>query len=53
MRRGRGSDSYNHLLGRGYEILMRPVMRDYFRHFRLAPVKCVVNVFRIWEKWML
>ena len=47
MRRGRGSDSYNHLLGRGYEILMRPVMRDYFRHFRLAPVKCVVNVFRI------
>ena len=26
---------------------MGPVMRDYFRHFRLAPVQCAVNVFRI------
>ena len=26
---------------------MRPVMRDYLRHFRLAPIQCAVNVFRI------
>ena len=23
------------------------VMRDYLRHFRLAPIQCAVNVFRI------
>ena len=26
---------------------MRPVMRDYLRHFRLAPVQCAINVLRI------
>ena len=26
---------------------MEPVMRDYLRHFRLDPVQCAVNVFRI------
>ena len=26
---------------------MRPVVRDYLRHFRLAPVECTVNMFRI------
>ena len=31
----------------GMRLPMRPVMRDYLRHFRLAPVQCVVNVFRI------
>ena len=31
----------------GMRIPMGPVMRDYFRHFRLAPVQCAVNVFRI------
>ena len=31
----------------GMRIPMGPVMRDYFRHFRLAPIQCVVNVFRI------
>ena len=31
----------------GMRIPMRLVMRDYLRHFRLAPVQCVVNVFRI------
>ena len=28
-------------------IPMCPVMRDYLRHFRLAPIQCAVNVFRI------
>ena len=28
-------------------IPMEPVMRDYLRHFRLDPVQCAVNVFRI------
>ena len=45
--RGRGSDSYNCLLGRGMRILMGLMMRDYLRHFRLAPIQCAVNVFRI------
>ena len=31
----------------GMRIPMRPVMRDYLRHFRLAPIQCAVNVFRI------
>ena len=31
----------------GIRIPMRPVMRDYLRHFRLAPIQCAVNVFRI------
>ena len=31
----------------GMRILMRSVMRDYLRHFRLAPTQCAVNVFRI------
>ena len=26
---------------------MGPVMRDYLRHFRLAPIQCAINVFRI------
>ena len=34
-------------LERGMRIPMWPVMRDYLRHFRLAPIQCVVNVFRI------
>ena len=32
---------------RGMRIPMGPMMRDYLRHFRLAPTQCVVNVFRI------
>ena len=31
----------------GMRIPMGPMMRDYFRHFRLAPTQCAVNVFRI------
>ena len=31
----------------GMRVPMRPVMRDYLRHFRLAPIQCAVNVFRI------
>ena len=31
----------------GMKIPMGPVMRDYLRHFRLAPIHCVINVFRI------
>ena len=31
----------------GMRIPMGPVMRDYLRHFRLAPTQCTVNVFRI------
>ena len=31
----------------GMRIPMRPVMKDYLRHFRLAPIQCAVNVFRI------
>ena len=34
-------------LERGMRIPMGPVIRDYLRHFRLAPVQCAVNVFRI------
>ena len=28
-------------------IPMGPVMRNYLRHFRLAPTQCAINVFRI------
>ena len=31
----------------GMRIPMRPVIRAYLRHFRLAPIQCAVNVFRI------
>ena len=31
----------------GMRIPMGPVMRDYLRHFRLTPIQCAVNVFRI------
>ena len=34
-------------LDKGMRIPMHPVMRDYLKHFRLAPVQCAVNVFRI------
>ena len=30
----------------GMRIPMGPVMRDYLRHFRLAPIQCAINVFR-------
>ena len=26
---------------------MRPMVRDYLRHFRLAPIQCIINMFRI------
>ena len=28
-------------------IPMGPVMKDYLRHFQLAPTQCAINVFRI------
>ena len=31
----------------GMRLPMRPVVRDYLRHFRLAPIQCAVNIFRI------
>ena len=31
----------------GMRIPKGPVMRDYLRHFRLAPTQCAANVFRI------
>ena len=31
----------------GMRIPMGPVMKDYLRHFQLAPTQCAVNVFRI------
>ena len=31
----------------GKRLPMRPVVRDYLRHFRLAPIQCAVNMFRI------
>ena len=34
----------------GMRIPMGPVMRDYLRHFRLAPIQCAVNVFRILDR---
>ena len=34
-------------LERGIRIPMHPVMRDYLKHFQLAPVQCAINVFRI------
>ena len=32
---------------RGVRIPMRPIMRSYLKHFRLAPTQCAANVFRI------
>ena len=37
----------NSFLKRGMRLPMRPVVRDYLRHFRLAPIQCAVNMFRI------
>ena len=34
-------------LERGMRLPMRPVVRDYLRHFRLVPIQCAVNMFRI------
>ena len=34
-------------LERGMRLPMRPVVRDYLRHFRLAPIQYAVNMFRI------
>ena len=31
----------------GMRITMGPVMRSYLRHFRLAPIQCATNMFRI------
>ena len=31
----------------GMRLPMRPEVRDYLRHFRLAPIQCAVNMFRI------
>ena len=31
----------------GMRLPMRPVVRDYLRYFRLAPIQCAVNMFRI------
>ena len=31
----------------GMRLPMHPVVRDYLRHFRLAPIHCTVNMFRI------
>ena len=31
----------------GMRIPMGPVMRDYLRHFLLAPIQCAINVFTI------
>ena len=31
----------------GMKIPMGPMMRDYLRHFQLAPIHCAVNVFGI------
>ena len=31
----------------GMRIPIEPMMRDYLRHFRLAPTQCVIDVFRI------
>ena len=31
----------------GMRLPMRPVVRDYLRHFQLAPIQCAVNMFRI------
>ena len=31
----------------GMRIPMGPMMSHYLRHFRLAPIQCAVNVFRI------
>ena len=31
----------------GMRLPMRPMVKDYLRHFRLAPIQCAVNMFRI------
>ena len=31
----------------GMRLPMRPVVKDYLRHFRLAPIQYAVNMFRI------
>ena len=31
----------------GMRLPMHLVVRDYLRHFRLAPIQCAVNMFRI------
>ena len=31
----------------GMRLPMQPVVRDYLKHFRLAPIQCAVNMFRI------
>ena len=31
----------------GMRLPMHPVVRDYLRHFRLAPIQCAINMFRI------
>ena len=31
----------------GIRLPIRPVVRDYLRHFQLAPVQCTINVFKI------
>ena len=31
----------------GMRILMGPIMKNYLRHFRLAPTQCAANMFRI------
>ena len=37
----------NSFLKGGMRLPMHPVVRDYLRHFRLAPIQCAVNMFRI------
>ena len=34
-------------LEEGMRLPMHHVVRDYLRHFRLAPIQCAVNMFRI------
>ena len=34
-------------LERGMRLPIRPVVREYLWHFRLTPVQCAVNMFRI------
>ena len=35
----------------GMRLPMRPVVRDYLRHFRLAPIQCAVNMLGSWAAW--
>ena len=37
----------NSFLKGGLRLPMRPMVRDYLRHFRLAPIQCIINMFRI------